>query len=59
MSMMRCDRCDRFIDSDDDPECFVEVPWMNLEEHIWCEKCRAEEFDDNEEEYLASLEVRQ
>jgi hypothetical protein len=23
MSMCKCDQCDRLIDSDDDPECFV------------------------------------
>lgn len=43
MSMIRCDRCSRLIDSDDDPECFVEV---DNDEGIasylgaFCEWCR-------------------
>lgn len=34
MSMMRCDRCDRLIDTDDDVEC-----WQENDE-CWCENCR-------------------
>ena len=50
MSVIRCDRCHDFIDSDEDPGCFVEVPWLNLDERVWCESCREEEFDEWEEE---------
>lgn len=52
MSMICCDRCDKFIDSDDDPGCFVEVPWLNLDERIWCEDCRESEWLDWEEEQM-------
>lgn len=50
MSIIRCDRCDRFIDSDFDPSCFVEVPWLNLEERVWCESCRDDELDEHDAE---------
>jgi hypothetical protein len=37
MSMVMCERCDRMIDSDDDPDCFVENP-----DAVLCEWCREE-----------------
>ncbi len=37
MSMVRCGRCDRMIDSDDDCECFIEDA---AGDHILCEFCR-------------------
>lgn len=42
MSMIRCEDCDRIIDSDDDPECFVEVGNMRhlYKTKILCEPCR-------------------
>ncbi len=40
MSMIRCDRCDTMIDSDDDPECFVEADKIDKRDHVWCESCR-------------------
>ena len=48
MSMIRCERCDTNIDSDDDPECFVEVPWLNMAERVWCVPCRDAEWAENE-----------
>lgn len=36
MSMIRCDLCDRLIDSDDDPDCFVE----GNPSGCFCEPCR-------------------
>lgn len=49
MSMICCERCDMPIDSDDDPECFVEVPWLNMAERVWCEPCRDAEWTENED----------
>jgi len=42
MSMCICKYCDAYIDSDDDPECFVEVGNMRRlnETIIVCEACR-------------------
>ena len=37
MSMVRCGRCDRLVDSDDDCECFVESAEGD---QILCEHCR-------------------
>ena len=48
MSIMRCDRCDRMIDTDDDPEAFVEVPWLDLAERVWCEPCREAEWEEHD-----------
>lgn len=52
MSMVRCDGCDRFIDSDDDPECFwpPEVT-PNSDDKVYCEWCR-EERGLNWDEYF-------
>lgn len=46
MSMCLCDRCERFIDSDEDPDCFVEVP--GDETLIACESCR-DDMDESGE----------
>lgn len=42
MSMCTCERCGWLIDSDDDPECFVEVGNMRRLHStiILCEPCR-------------------
>lgn len=48
MSMICCDDCGDFIDSDEDPDCFVEVPWLNLADKIWCEGCREFQWAENE-----------
>ena len=33
MSIDRCHYCDRFIDTDDDPDCYVEAPSYNNTAH--------------------------
>lgn len=50
MSMDRCSGCDRPIDTDDDPECYVEVGNMRrLHKTIClCEFCR----DEREAEHV-------
>lgn len=42
MSMVMCERCDRMIDSDDDPDCFVENPGLpgSMGDQVLCEWCR-------------------
>ena len=44
MSMCICSECSRLIDSDDDPDCFVEVGNMRRLHgtKIYCERCREE-----------------
>ena len=39
MSMIRCEWCERLIDSDDDPDCFAENP-----EEVLCEWCRDKRY---------------
>lgn len=50
MSICTCSNCARYIDSDDDPECFVEVGNMRRyhETIILCETCREERDDERE-----------
>lgn len=45
MSMARCDRCDAVFDTDNDPDCFVEVGNMRRlhQTQIVCEYCREDE----------------
>ena len=55
MSMCICSECSRLIDSDDDPDVFVEVGNMRRlhTTKIMCEPCREryfEELDDHERE---------
>lgn len=54
MSMMICEDCDRAIDSDDDPECFVEVGNMRRlhAEIILCENCRERRWDRDQERLM-------
>jgi hypothetical protein len=52
MSMIRCDRCSRLIDSDDDPECFVQVIDHGddgaTKDAVLCEPCREKQLRDEE-----------
>lgn len=48
MSMIACQSCGAFIDSDIDPDCFVEVPRLNLEDRVWCESCREEHLEEDD-----------
>lgn len=50
MSMIRCEQCERLIDSDDDPECFVENPGLPgaMGDEVLCEWCREKRYLENE-----------
>lgn len=60
MSMCTCEECGRFINSDDDPECFVEIGNMRRlhKTIILCESCRNERWEELErqEGMAASVE---
>ena len=48
MSMIRCELCSRLIDSDDDPECFVEEFWTGTtpeRDGVLCEPCREKHLE--------------
>lgn len=51
MSMCTCRNCTIFIDSDEFPECFVEIPKLPHEKWsktiVLCENCREEFVDEN------------
>jgi hypothetical protein len=44
MSIIYCDKCSRLIDSDDDPDCFVDVSQRRYQwqkhDMVICEACR-------------------
>lgn len=44
MSMIRCDLCESLIDSDDDPECFVE----GNPSGCFCKSCRDQAEQETE-----------
>lgn len=50
MSMIACDGCSAFIDSDDDPFCFVEMGNQRRAhvEVVWCESCRERKMTEEE-----------
>jgi|GEM_PF-5740201 len=56
MSMIRCDHCPALIDSDDDPDCFVEVGNMRRlsETIVMCEPCRDRWREKREAEEAAA-----
>ena len=53
MSMARCEGCDRIFDTDEDPDCFVEVGNMRRlhKTVIRCEWCRECEDERNRIDY--------
>ncbi len=52
MSMVICERCDRAIDSDDDPGCFIDNAGWCADE-IACESCRERAYDAQQERLMA------
>lgn len=50
MSMIVCEWCDRYIDSNDDPDCFVLVSVNGTNQKcdmVICEACRDEQDKDD------------
>lgn len=40
MSMIACDKCESYIDSDEDPDCFIEHLGTKFPDTVACESCR-------------------
>jgi hypothetical protein len=59
MSMIRCSKCSLVVDSDDDPEMFVEVITFGddgaTETVVMCETCREKEEAEALEEMGVDL----
>ena len=55
MSIAICKNCQDCVDSDDDPDCFVEIGNMRrqTETIVLCERCRFK--DQDEREYQESM----
>jgi hypothetical protein len=47
MSMVTCEHCDRFIDSDDEPGCFVDHPDGST--LTICENCQERIYNQQQE----------
>lgn len=56
MSIIVCQSCDAYIDSDFDCDCFVEVGNMRsqTETKVWCERCRDKYYQEQEAEQDAA-----
>jgi hypothetical protein len=54
MSIVICERCDQQIDSDNDPDCFVETGNMRRlhETTILCESCRERALEREQERLM-------
>jgi hypothetical protein len=52
MSMVTCDHCDAYIDSDFDPDCFIENPYDSKDTTILCEPCRERAYDRYQESLM-------
>lgn len=52
MSVVTCDHCDTYIDSDDDPDCFIENPYDSKDTTILCEPCRERAWDREQERLM-------
>lgn len=49
MSVVVCDHCERYIDSDDDPYCFIENPYDSKDTTVLCEYCREKAWDQEQD----------
>ncbi len=52
MSIVICDRCDCWIDSDDDGDCFIENPYNAKDTTVLCEPCRERAWDRQQEDLM-------
>lgn len=60
MSMCQCEKCDAYIDSDDDPDCFIEDLTGYLgRDRIICETCRESEDDEIHPEPQERVEAQE
>ena len=61
MSVVICERCDSWIDSDYDPDCFVEIGNMRRlpKTIILCEPCRERADRDSGPEYEHEDKLRE
>jgi hypothetical protein len=54
MSICVCERCDAYIDSDNDPNCFCDNPYDSRDTTIVCENCRERAYDEHQESLMES-----
>lgn len=60
MSVCRCDKCSDLIDSDNDPDCFIEDLTGHLgRDRIICETCRESEDDEIHAEPQERVETQE
>lgn len=52
MSVVVCDHCERYIDSDDDGDCFIDNPYNSKDTTILCEHCRERAYEAQQERLM-------
>ena len=52
MSIVICDHCDCWIDSDEDAECFIENPYNSKDVTVLCEACRERAYEQFQEHLM-------
>ena len=52
MSMVNCDHCDKYIDSDKDGDCFIVNPYDKNDITTLCEPCREKAWDCEQESLM-------
>lgn len=52
MSIVVCEHCDRYIDSDYDADCFIENPYDSRDVTVVCEPCREAAWDREQERLM-------
>ena len=52
MSIIVCESCDKYIDSDFDADCFIENPYDSKNVTIKCDRCRERDWDREQERLM-------
>lgn len=52
MSIVVCDHCERYIDSDFDCDCFIENPYDSRDVTTLCENCRERAYEEQQERLM-------
>ncbi len=52
MSVVTCDHCDHYIDSDEDGDCFIVNPYDAKDITTLCEPCREKAYDRYQEDLM-------
>ena len=57
MSIVICDHCEAYIDSDDDGDCFIDNPYDSRDTTTLCEHCREKAYEAQQERLMEGGEL--